>query len=195
MLLLYVVAFIIVFVMVASLAFYTPDAHANIESRFIPLIFFIIIPFAEIIINRKRTGVLIYVLGIVVICSYASLIRLVVENHTKRISLYSYMLKEVEKYPERKFYVKLPVDRYHVVNTWGSAAETLMLSSMEGKENSRTILFYDDHFNVRGAPQWIKCLFMWVPWVMYLNEETRLNKKYFDLRCTSYRELSYPENF
>jgi hypothetical protein len=190
----YLVGFCLIYLIIASLAFYVPDAHANVESRFIPMIFFIVVPLIEII-RKGKNGVFIYLLIPVLICSYISLVNLVVKVHTKRINLYKQVLTESEKYPGRKFYIKLPTNKYHAVNTWGSAAETLLLSSMEGKEHSRTILFYDDRFDVLGAPQGIKCLFLWVPWHMYVKEEKVLNKKYFDLQCSQYQELIYPDNF
>jgi hypothetical protein len=191
---LYVIGFCMIYLMIASLAFYVPDAHANVESRFIPMIFFIIIPLIEIV-RKTKSGWSVYALGIVLIFAYISLVKLVIKFHTRRIDLYEYVLKETEKYPGRKFYIKLPTDRYHAVNTWGSATETLLLSSMNGKEYSKTIRFYDDPADVTGVPEGIKCLFLWVPWHRFVKEEKMLNKKYFDLQCSKYQELTYPDNF
>jgi hypothetical protein len=191
----FVVGFILLYIIIACLAFYAPDSHTSMESRFIPILFFIMIPLVERIRNGRRKGSMVYLLAIALICSYVSLVKMVTKFHTPRIALYEYVLKETKKYPTRKFCIRLPTNRYHVVNSWGSAAETLLLSSMNGREHSTTILFYDDNFGAHAAPEGIKCLFLWVPWYPYTMENNILNKKYFDLQCSKYQELPYPAQF
>ncbi len=195
MVLSFVIGFCILYTLIAALAFYKGDAHSNLESRYIPLIFFIIIPFTEVLKDKKRSIAWTSALSLLLIFSYISLIKQVDKGHTERIRLYQSALAEAEKYPERKFYVKIPTDRYSPMNSWGSATETLMLSSLEGKSNSRTIIFYDDRINIFEGMDYFPCLYIWVPWHLFANEIKMLNPSYFDLQCSKYRELTYPTNF
>jgi len=189
----FVITYALVEVLIASLAFYKGDGHFAMESRLIPLIMTLIIPFVELIKDRKKNYIMIGGIFLVLTLSYISLIKDVKLVHTRRINKYKELLTMVEKYPERKFYMNETIERNSAINSWGPAVETLLLSSLEGKENSRTIFVVKKGMNVHeGLHHW-PCVFLWAPWWMFANEE-KLNKKYFDLKCTQYLEIKNPDN-
>jgi hypothetical protein len=180
---------------IASMAFYKGDAWFMLESRLIPLVFMASIPFLEIIILKKKqiiiySGAMLLLLGF----AYCYLIKQVQDVQTKRIQAYKYYLRESQKYPEHKFYVYLPDNQTTVFNSWGSSHETLMLSSLDNNKNSRTIVFLYRSTNVEQTLHTYPCLFLGVDWRLIVNEEY-LNKNYFNLHCTSYRELPYYDHF
>jgi hypothetical protein len=114
--------------------------------------------------------------------------------HTKRLSYYQSVLKESQQYPEHKFYVRIPKGVTTPVNSWGSGVETLLLTSIQGKENSRTVIFVKHDLPLDEGLKYWPCVFLWVPWYMFYPEEF-LNKNYFDLKCTPYREIAYKDNY
>jgi hypothetical protein len=190
---LFVVCFSVFYIVIACLAFYKGDAPFALESRLIPLAFILIVPAIEVLKEKKLNYVYLFGIFFILIYSYANLYSRVKDVHTKRIEFYEYMLQYSKQYPERKFYVYLP-KKETPVNTWGSAAETLMLSSMEGKENSRTIIFIEENTDITTGINYWPCVFLWVRWYMFFPEDY-LNNKYYNLQCTKYRELPYPESF
>lgn len=190
---LFIVAYVFGEILIASLAFYKGDGHFALESRLIPLIMTIIIPFVELLKGKKRNYLLMGGVLVMLTMSYVSLIKDVQLVHTRRINHYKKLLSLVEKYPERKFYMDETIERNSAINSWGPAVETLLLSSLDGKENSRTIFVVKEGMNVEeGLHHW-PCTFLWAPWWMFANEE-KLNKKYFDLQCTEYLKIQNPDN-
>ncbi len=190
----FVIIFSAFYVVIACLAFYKGDAPFALESRLIPLAFMLILPVAEILKEKKENILFISGLVVILFYSYTNLYSLVKQTHTKRIAFYEHMLSESMKFPERKFFVYLPEGENTPVNTWGSAVETLMLSSLEGKENSRTIIFVDRKTDITSGINFWPCVFLWVRWYMFFPEDW-LNKRYYNLQCTKYRELIYPKTF
>ncbi len=180
-------------ILICSLAFYKGDGPFALESRLIPLIVMVIIPFAEILKLKKRNYIVISGIMLALVLSYFSLIKEVRITHTKRINHYKSLLAQVEKYPERKFYMDETTNGNSAINSWGSSVETLLLSSLEGKEKSRTIFLVKKGMNVEEGLHYWPCVFLWVPWWVFSKEDA-LNKKYFDLQCTQYIKIQNPEN-
>lgn len=187
------ILFCAIYMIINALSSYKGDAAYLLETRLIPLVLMVVIPFIEIIKEKKTSIFLISGLILLLSGSFISLSMLVKKEHTKRIETYSYFLKEAEKHPGTKFYVHLPSNRTTPLNSWGSAAETLMLSSIEGSSNSKTIIFLNDQMHIEEGIDSYPCLFLWLQWRLYANE-AYLNKKYFNLNCSTYQELMYPKN-
>jgi len=150
----------------------------------------IVVTFIEIKINKKTNYAAFAIISLILIFSYVDLYKQVRSHHTTRIKLYEKILDKTSAYPERKFYIYYTNEQPLPVNSWGSAAETLLLSSLNGKENSKSIVFVSSTTPVDKGLNYWPCVFIWVPWYMFYPEE-RINKKYFDLKCTEYRELPY----
>jgi hypothetical protein len=184
--------YMILYVMVAALAFFTPYNEMLNEARFLPLIFMTIILLTEVLQKQKRnyaiTGGFILILGI----SYCQLFKTVQQFHTPRIAFYQKLLKETEQYPERKFYSFKEKCWPSKLNSWGTAVETLMLTSMEDKNNSRSIFLFNKSEVIDTNALKDPCMFLWVEWWTYYSENF-FNKKYFDLGCTPYRKINNPE--
>ncbi len=189
----FTITFCLGYIIINALSSYKGDAAYLLETRLIPLVLMAVITFIEIIKEKKAHVFLISGILILLVGSFISLSILVKKVHTKRIETYSYFLKEAEKHSGTKFFVHLPNDRNTPLNSWGSAAETLMLSSLEGSSNSKTIIFINDQMHIEEGINSYPCIFLWLQWRLYANE-VYLNKKYFNLNCTKYEELKYPND-
>lgn len=190
---LFSILFCALYIAINALSSYKGDASYLLETRLIPLVMMAVIPFIEIIKEKKTNVFLISGITILLVGSFISLSILVNKVHTKRIDTYSYFLKDAEKHSGSKFFVHLPNDRTTAINSWGSAAETLILSSLEGSSNSKTIIFLNDQMHIEEGIDSYPCLFLWLQWRLYVNE-VYLNKKYFNLNCSTYQELKYPSH-
>ena len=191
--LIFTTLFMLVYVCIAALAFYR-SGHMAAEVRLLPLIFMVMVPLIEIIPDVKKiygyaVGVL---LAVCITWSFVHMNNTTRWVHTRRINYYKAVLKDLEKYPEKKFYTFKQKCYQSPLDSWGSAVETLLLTSLEGKEKSRTI-FYFKKDEVPDS-MWMNqpCNFLWVPWWTYYSEDF-LNKKYFGLGCGPYREFENKE--
>jgi hypothetical protein len=188
----FIVGFIFFYFIIACLAFYKGDSPFALESRLIPIVFMVVIPFVEYLKEQKRNYIVIIGLMAILTFSFIDLSYQVKLVHTKRLSYYESVLNESQQYPEQKFYVRIPEGKKTPVNSWGSGVETLLLTSIEGKENSRTVIFVKRDLALDEGLKYWPCVFLWVPWYMFYPEEF-LNKNYFDLKCTAYREIAYKD--
>lgn len=184
--------FCLFYILVVAISTYKGDSHPQLEIRLIPLIFMAIIPLGILLVEQKRSFFLITGLVLMLASSYVHIIRSMHMHHTKRLETYTYFLQEASHYNTTKFFVRLP--HYDTpINSWGSSQETLMLTSLEGSQNSQTIIFIDDEMHIEEGINNYPCIFLWLKWRLYANE-AYLNKKYFDLKCGKYQELIYPEH-
>jgi hypothetical protein len=162
------------------------------ETRLLPFIFMVVILLIEPLQKQKVNYILSFALLLMICTSFIQLFNKVKEYHTTRIEFYQKMLKTTEQYPERKFYSYKEKCWPSRLNSWGTAVETLMLSSLEDKNKSRSIyLFAKTDVQDTNAMK-DNCVFLWVPWWTYYSEYF-FNKKYFDLGCTPYRKIDNPE--
>jgi hypothetical protein len=181
------------YILMTAISTYKGDSNIQLEIRLIPLIFMALLPLGILITQQKRSFAILGGIVLLVGTSYVHIILNVKRNHTRRLETYQYFLNEAVQYNTNKFFVRIP----HLnerINSWGSAGETLMLTSLDGPENSKTIIFVDDKMHIEEGIDSYPCTFIWVSWRLYASE-TYLNKKYFDLKCTKYQELIYPDHF
>lgn len=183
------------YVFVAAMAFYEGNGNPLNESRYIPLIFFGIIPLVELVQDLKIKKYFAFIFFTFLIIAFYQLPGYMENFHTRRLNVYRKNLEMVKTFPENKFLTYMPKTGDPYINSWGGAIETLLLSSMEGKENSKSIYYFFERDTGNMEP-WIfspNCTFLWVPWYLY-GQEKQLNPKYFDLKCTAYRKIEYREN-
>ena len=186
------ITFCLAYILLITLATYKSDSDMLLEIRLVPLIFMALIPFGIVIQHIKKP--ILGISGLVILSgiSYVHIINSMHRNHTRRINTYRYFLNETKTLDSRKFFVRLP----HLqtsVNSWGSAAETLMLTSLEGPAKSKTIIFIDNDMHIEEGIHSYNCMFLWLKWRLYVDESTYLNKKYFNLQCTPYTEIPFPD--
>lgn len=191
-LILFSIGYMVIYVLIAALAFFKQYNEMLNEARFLPLIFMCIIFLAEAIKSEKKSYPISLAFVMILSISYWQLFNTVREFHSPRIAMYQKLIKDTEQFPERKFYSFKEKCWESKLNSWGMAVETLMLTSMEDKNKSRTIYF----FNRSEVPDTNlmknNCTFLWVAWWTYYFEDF-FNKKYFDLGCSPYREIRNPE--
>ncbi len=181
---------IVFYFLIACLAFHKGDGAFALESRIMPIAFMVVVVFVEFIKEKKKSYFYIAGISLLLAFSYYDLCKHINTFQSTRIKIYEKLIVEAQKYPERKFYIYYTDEQGPPVNSWGSAAETLMLSSLNGKENSRSIIFVNSKTTLDEGLKYWPCVFLWVSWYLFYNEEL-INSKYFDLKCTPYRELPY----
>jgi hypothetical protein len=188
----FVISYPVLYFIVASFSFFHTTGDMLTEARLLPLIFMVIIPSIEMIKKNKVNYIMVGSIFVMLTWAYFQLYSNIKLNHTRRINYYENLLAEVAKYPERKFYTFKEKCAQSPANSWGIAVETLLLSSINGKENGKTIFMFPKGERLDPVFMNEKCNFLWVGWWIYYNED-HFNKKYFDLGCGPYRQIENPE--
>lgn len=182
------------YLIIASLAFYKGEGNSMSESRLIPLLFFSLILLIEIFREMRNKWIMPAMLLLIMLITYTQLPHYMYSYHTRRLNVYRKNLEYIKQFPEKKFLTFRSPDPDPKINSWGGAIETLLMSSMDGKEHSRTIYYFMEKDTSLIEP-WVyepNCTYLWVPWYVF-GEESQLNPQYFDLSCTAYREIPYTE--
>lgn len=179
--LIYVLAFISVFYLVSVIVYHKGDSDIGMERTFLPLVFFIIIPFSQIVINNK-SKVLDYAFFSII--AFSLLFSFIGISKTQKIlkkrTDYIYTLTEINK--NKKTVLESDFANTDILKTtWGLGIESLLLSSIDN--NSNTIFYNFDSTKVEIENS--NNIFFCVPWDVRWQQNS-LNKKYFNLPDTSY---------
>jgi hypothetical protein len=179
------------------LAFYRNDGRFLYESRYMPFIFFLMIPFYNDVIKNApipRQRIFSGILGLFLLISFAKIFRTMHTFFTPRLTYYRQIISTLDRYPGNKFVT----DKNHIETdrlfTWGPSMETLLISSLDGKTHSKTLYIAD---SLQTLEPWIyepNCSFLHTNWWIYYPLE-KLNKDYFGLDCSAYHTLDKPIPF
>lgn len=163
------------------------ESMAGMESRFMPFIFFTLIPFIFCLdfVSAAWKKIVTFGLALLLVFSFFSLANKVQNKYTARLNYIESIFQRHEQIHTRKFFIRYTkLNKKKWVNTWATAVESLLLTSVKGKEYSKT-LFVEDRVPM---PEWMLMgndRFLMVDWWQYLLE-SKLNSRYFDLKNTSY---------
>ncbi|MCX7744123.1 MAG: hypothetical protein N2167_06115 [Flavobacteriales bacterium] len=163
------------------------ESMAGMESRFMPFIFFTMIPFALCLNDASLfvKKISIVVLALLLVYSFSMLASKVHTKYTARLQYIESIFQRHEHIPTRKFFIKYAnLNKEKWVLTWATAVESLLLTSVKGREFSKT-LFVED---LVPMPEWMlqgNDRFLQVDWWQYIKED-KLNSRYFDLKNTAY---------
>lgn len=182
---LFLILYPIVFVLICAMSFYIGEANYASESRLLPIGFFALIPFFELIkLNEKA---LFGFISTISLFSFISIWIYTNKYHTPRVDFYKKSLEISKKYSGRKFYTE-EISLPKAIPSWGGSQATLFLSSLDGPSNSKTIYYVSKNeipLEIDAISNPDKCIFLFVNWWQY-TDPNKFNKKYFDLDCNPY---------
>lgn len=163
---------------------YAPgDSDAGMEKNLLPLWFYVAIPFVhDVLLGKASWGKWRPVFyGIILVCGLAGFSR-AVSIYTSRLDyLKMIMNKASADTGMRKFIIlKKNVQMDRLVSTWSIANESLLLSSLNGPQNSMAVYLVDDlkelgRYDLQARDVFLSVSF-WLQW-----NYTQLNSTYYGL--------------
>jgi hypothetical protein len=156
---------------------------------------FLLIPFLKDVVFPSPTRRLISK-GILVLICITGILHVSVTSayHNRRLAYIRTLIGTTRSYSEKKFLIREPaLDPARLDVNWALATETLILSSLPSRDSSVTI-YVNDNYGMIGEDVDLNdsLLFICTPWAQNLDIR-RLNKRYFDLDRSTYRELEEVE--
>ena len=167
---------------------YTGGADIELEKNYMTLNFFILLAFVTDLFPEVR-GKLRKGLLLTIILFFSAHIILKDKNtYIERIEYYHYLNEQLQAQEHSKFYTtEDQVEEETILYMWGVPFETLLYSSLEGPEFSKTLYPFEES---SALPEYIDdpdlflCVFFWPKW--NVND---LNEDYFRLPEQKYRYL------
>ncbi len=185
-LLYYSVLSALVFFVILQLTFGKGDSDVMMEKNFMPFAIFIAIPLCYFFVNKASDRQKKIILGMVfcsVVVGFTT--EIAYSKHIrKRIEFYNNLSSFTNETGKRKLLIPSSCAPSREIN-WAIGAETLLYSSLTGKENSMTAYINDgdtSHLNETN-------LFLLVPFWKY-SDESQLNSNYFDLGHQKYVNIT-----
>ncbi len=188
--LIYYLLGILIFFITTVITYYEGDSPMSMEKNFMPLSLFICLPFVREILfefnkfSRLKFGFVIFVIGI-------SLFNIFSESsvYKNRIEYLSRMVSYSQKFPERKFIIqKQLIDMNKLIIPWALSVETLLFSSLDSPDSSKTFFITDDVNKLNYTKDNVElfmCTDFWLDWNI-----KELNNKYFKLKEGKYRVIT-----
>lgn len=186
--------FYFVFLLITCIIYHKGDADLAMERSFLPLAFFIGLPFAaDVIVRNTNLKTIKFILLSVLILFSLWGIKKKSKVYRERYEYVESLIEQTKKYPETKFvYERSQIDPYKAMVQWGIGIESLMISAIKSPDSCRVVYIYD-----KELPNTIDLnspkLFLSVPWWKEWNSDM-LNKNYFRLKDGSYRDLNPKRN-
>lgn len=161
------------------------------EKNFMPLNVFLLVPFMhEVVFSSKRMNI--YKNLFLILIFLGSITNVINASNffKERLSYINSLINVTKKYPEKKFRIKTNyVDRNKLWSPWAMAMESLLLSSLEDPDSSRSI-FIDE--SIRPLEQHLilndSLSFIMASWT--LNDLRIFDKHYFNLDNYPYKILT-----
>jgi hypothetical protein len=129
------------------LTFRNGDSDVMMERGFLPLTVFVSIPFLIELFSIKSRSILITGVLLVIIIQFAGLRRIDLEGYKfrTRVDFIEQLLNDTRSKEGRKFMLKNSYEvKSNTIMSWPFPFTTIVLSSMQGNTDSRTIFLYDD---------------------------------------------------
>jgi len=194
----YYLASIILFLLVIFTTFplwYYPFIQ---EKNLMPLNIFLLVPFMnEVAFSDKRLNIfkqifliLIFVVGVVNVINASSF-------YKERLAYIRSLIYKSKKFPEKKIIIKKwDIDLNKVNVTWALPMESLLLSSLEDPNLSRSIYVDEPDKSLKQSLNLNdSLLFICASWWTIDLREKRMDKQYFNLDNSPYRFLSANEMY
>lgn len=189
LILLFTCLWILTYCIIAQLAFGMGDAAVMMEKNIMPLAFFISLPLMELLdeMRLKRQQIVIFICA-VSLCVCFFRIRKTAKMYERRTEL----MERLEQYAfshhsPRNIVLDKCLPPRVVEGRWCFSIETLLYSSLKGKERSSTFYLrnYDEDLSGKATE---KNLFLGPYFMRDMNADI-LNAEYFDLKNTYYGEV------
>ncbi|MBN2484929.1 MAG: hypothetical protein JXB34_03040 [Bacteroidales bacterium] len=181
-----------IFFFITLVTYSKGDADVMMERSFMPLAVFALLPFFVALEQFRGAKWHIFAPILLVVIFTVSVARIVGEGKISRnrVAYVMGIIDGTKAAPGRKFLLEKTGEvKQSVLYTWPFAFTTLVASSLEGPENSRTIYLYDNAENImKYANGEMGHIFLgadfWLEW-----QSDVLNKKYFSLPFGKYTFL------
>jgi len=169
--------------------YYKGDSPMSMEKNFMPLSFFVCLPFVkEFLFKFSKAGTLKFLfvltaLGISIYNIYDE-----VDIYRARLKYFDRVIRYSAGFHERKFIIeKKNVDMGKIIIPWAVSVETLMYSSMDSPDSSRTFFITEDPVKYKslvGKQDLFLCTYFWPEWSV-----KGLNHGYFRLPEEKYQVI------
>lgn len=180
-----IIGMILFFITVTAITFNKGESILVLETRIAPLYFFICIPLFNILLKKPILFYLtLTLLSYQIIITFISLNKIGKSVFQKRLDT---LTSPFKNHTGKKLLVydrTIKTDTDLLV-TWGCSIETLLYTSIEGKEHSKTLFISNEDPTINNPSNKEEGLFMFVPWWQYYAAE-KLNNKYFNVSNEPY---------
>ncbi len=180
--------FVLGFIVIYNLDYYAGGSDIEMDKNLMTMNFMIFLPFAADVFYDKaiqgwqRTGFMILLLAFSIVVLLHPR-----KTYQKRLVYYEKLNSALQKQQGSKFYTERENISKDVLFLWGVPFESLIMSSLDGPENSKTIYPFEDIHDLPpyiGDPDLFLCTFFWEKWNIH-----NLNPKYFILLSEPYRYI------
>lgn len=186
----FIVATILLFIYTNSIIYANGESGMVIEKSFIPLGFFVAIPFINDVllkINLNR-----YILAFALLLLLFFRIRDIgktSKTYTQRLHYIERVCDYTKQFPERKFVIESKnIDNERIKVNWAFSIETLLFSSLDDPNEARTIYITED-INSLNVDLQNNDLLLEPAFGRGINAN-ELDKRYFNIPDCSYRVLT-----
>ncbi|PCJ88412.1 MAG: hypothetical protein COA57_03290 [Flavobacteriales bacterium] len=178
---------IFVFFFISNMVYKDGEAGIMMDKALAPLSIFVGVPLMVEVLNEKykKSYVVLFVLVVIVFLRIRD-ISLTGKTYTKRLAYIERVLDYTKQFPERKFVIERKnISEKHIKVPWAFAFETLLFSSIQNPDSSRTVYIVDD-INAFETNSQNKNLFLAAPFWRDMRIDD-LNLTYFNLPKEKYR--------
>ncbi len=183
--------FVLGFVFVHNLIYYNGGSDIEMDKNLMTANFFLFLPFAFDIfyrreLNTRQRGMImtVFLIFSMVMILHPSKI------YTNRTKYYKSMNERLQTLDGSKFYTEADhISKDSVLFLWGVPFESLLISSLDGPDHSKTIYPFSENYPLPTDitdPELYICVFFWPRWNVH-----ELNRKYFRLPAEPYRYIDY----
>lgn len=185
--------YIIFFLLVTWIVYNKGDSTIAMESRFMPIMFFVSIPIGKEIMEKDSTLLIkkLFLIGLITI-GYTGIIK-ATRPYTERLKYLKSTIQLAEQFKASKLVIeKNNLQSDKLIVNWAYAFESLMYSSLQRNTDAKTIYICESVNN-------IKCdlnnpyLFLAVNWNQCWNI-TQLDTNYFQLEQEPYFIIKYEDS-
>ncbi len=191
----YLYGFGTIFLMISVIVYSEGGSNIEMERTFMPLIFFITIPFInEVIVEFKELKKIDYInFGFIVILLLVSFFGIynTSKKYTIRFESMVSLLEKTDRIEGEKFAMESATGNdLELMAKWDFAMETLLYSSLQGKDYSKTIFITEKFSDIPENLFQKDSLFFAVPWMVGWSANN-LNPTYFNLPKQKYQQIIY----
>jgi hypothetical protein len=184
----FIFSFVIFFIIITAITFHVGDSSLALETRFVPLYFFIAIPLFHKLLQKNKWVLIVImtILTIQLVITFSEIEYLAHSLFQKRMNL---LTTPFTKYNQKKFLIHTSdvSASYDLIVIWATSVETLLYTSIEGKEHSKTLYLSTDPDKENPSYN-DDNLFLLTPWWPF-NHISGLNNKYFSLPNDPYFKI------
>jgi len=162
------------------------------EKNIVPLNILLLIPFInEVVFSSNRLNIIKQIFLVLLFAVSVAHVIIASGFYTNRLAYLRDLITMTKQFPEKKFIIdKKYIDINQVNVLWAFATESLLLSSLDGPDSSRSI-YIPNHVEEIKTKVNLKdpTLFICVPWYRHLIAG-KMDKHYFNLENSAYRIIS-----